>query len=111
MPYVTGLITTFVLNTNATDMEHKIPDINNLAKEAALNKKATEIETKIPNTTGFITTREFNRLIKISFAATMKEAAKSLASTSQVYNALDMADENREKNRKTSDVCFKLFYW
>ena len=31
----------------------------------------------------------------------MKEAAKSLASESQVYNAFDIADRNKEKIKKT----------
>ena len=33
----------------------------------ALNTKATETENKIPDTTGFITTPEFNRLTKLNF--------------------------------------------
>lgn len=60
-----------------------------------MNTKVTVIQVKIPDTTDFITIREFNRVTKINFAATMKKAPKNLAS--QVYNAHDKADGNREK--------------
>ena len=70
----------------------KIPDITNLAIKVALNTKATIIENKIPNTTGFITTPKFNRLIKVSFDARMKEAVKILARKSQVDNSFDISD-------------------
>ena len=53
-------------------------DISNT--KATLNTEVTEIENKVPDTTGFITTPEFNRLTKISFVAKMKQAAKILAS-------------------------------
>ena len=72
-----------------------------------MNKKATTIETKIPDTTGFITTPEFNRLAKINFDARTKQAAKSLASKIQADNALGLADKNREKNKLKT---FKLFF-
>ena len=71
-----------------------------------MNKKATTIETKIPDTTGFITTPEFNRLAKINFDARTKQAAKSLASKIQA-DALGLADKNREKNKLKT---FKLFF-
>ena len=58
----------------------------------------------MPNTTGFITTPEFNRLTKISFDARMTEARKSLQvkvkTVSQKDTALDVADKNREKVKK-----------
>ena len=57
-----------------------MPGITNLATKAILNTQATEIENKIADTTGFITSPEFNRIAKIIFDATMKEAAKSLLS-------------------------------
>ena len=53
-------------------------DISNT--KATLNTEVTEIENKVPDTTGFITTPEFNRLTKISFGAKMKQAAKILVS-------------------------------
>ena len=43
------------------------------------------------------TTSEFKRLAKIRFDARVKQEGKSLASKSQVDNALDKADKNREK--------------
>ena len=79
------------------EVESKIPDITTLATKAALNRKATEIENKIPGTTAFFTTPEFNTLAKISSDARMEKAMKSLASKSQVGNALDIADKSREK--------------
>ena len=39
----------------------------------------------------------FNKLTKISFDARMKEAVKSLASKSQINNALDITDKKRGK--------------
>ena len=86
----------------------KIPNIASLAAEAALNTKAAEIENKIRDSTGFITTPQFNRLVKIRFDARMKEAAKNLASYSQVNNALDIAEKNGEniKNLKTFDLSY-----
>ena len=66
---------------------------------AGLNAKATEIENKKYDTKSFLTTQEFKRLAEISF-----DAAKISASKSKVDNALDKADKNREKIKKTSDV-------
>ena len=57
-----------------------MPGITNLAAKAALNIQITEIKNKVPDTTGFITTPEFNRLRKITFDAKMKEETKSLGS-------------------------------
>ena len=66
----------------------------------ALNTKDTEIENKISDTTGFLTTSEFNRLIKINFDTRMKEAAKNLASKSEVDAALDIALRKLKNNCK-----------
>ena len=57
-----------------------MPGITNLAAKAALNIQITEIKNKVPDTTGFITTPEFNRSRKITFDAKMKEETKSLGS-------------------------------
>ena len=69
-----------------------------------LNTKHIQIENKIPDTKGSFRSPEFNRLTKISFDARIKEATKSLVSKSQVDNALDIADKNREKVKKNSGV-------
>ena len=53
---------------------------------------ATKIENKIPDDTP-----EFNRLTKKDFYAKMKQKVKSLLSKSQVDNAIDIADKNKEK--------------
>ena len=95
---ITNLTTKVALNAKGKEVESKIPDITNLAIKVALNTKATVIENKIPDTTGFITTPEFNRLTKISFDARMKEAAKTLASKSQIDNSFDISDENEKRN-------------
>lgn len=97
-------MSTSVFHAKATEIENKIPGINNLAKKAAMNTKAGEFESKIPEitnlvtkvsfniakteykmpeTTSFITTSKFDRLAKIRFDETMKEATKSLASKSR----------------------------
>ena len=62
----------------ATKIESKIPGVTNLAINAGLNTKTTGTENKILDTTGFITTPEFNRLIK-KIDATVKQEAKILA--------------------------------
>ena len=72
-------------------------DISNLVTKTVLIIKAREIVSEIPDTTGFITTPEFNGLTKTSFDVRIKEAAKGLARKSQVDNALDKADKSREK--------------
>ena len=59
-------------------------------------------------TTRFSATPQFNRLTKISSDANMKEAAKSVASKSQVDNALDRAYKNIEKIKKLQ--AFDLSY-
>ena len=46
-----------------------------------------------------VNNQEFNRLTNISFDARMKERAKSLVSKSQVDNALNLGDKNREKQK------------
>ena len=79
------------LNTKVVEGESKISDITNLAP------KATEIENKTLNTINFTTFLEFNRLVKVSFDAKIKEVAKSLASKTQLNTALGVADTNREK--------------
>ena len=62
-----------------------------------LSIREPKIEKKIPDTTSFTTTPEFNRLTKLSFDVSMKEAVKSLASKSQVDTALDTANKNSKK--------------
>ena len=98
---ITSLVTEAALNTKAAEFESKILDITNLTTEAALNKTAAETKNKVHDTTGVITTPEFNRLMKIRFDARKKEAAKRLASYSQVNNAFDIANKNGEKIKKT----------
>ena len=87
-------------------MESKIANITNWVTKVVLNTKSTEAENKIPDTTGFITTPEFNRLTKISCDVEIKEAAKGLASRSQVHNGLDTADKSREKKLQTFDLSY-----
>ena len=50
-----------------------------MATKAALKTKATDIENNKPDTTGLITTPEFNRLTKISSVARIEKATKFLA--------------------------------
>lgn len=88
-----------------------MPHITNLATNAAQNTKANETENEIPDTTSFTPTPEFKRLTKMNSDAKMETAAKSLTSTSQVDNVLDIADKKREKNTKISEALFKLFHW
>lgn len=52
---------------------------------------------KIPNTSHFINTKESNRLTKTGFDARMKQKVKILASKTEVENALDLEDKNRNK--------------
>ena len=78
-------------NIQTTEIQNKIPEITSIATKAALNTKATDIANKIPDSTShFVNNQEFNRLTKISFDARMKEAAKGLASKTEVDNALDI---------------------
>ena len=51
-------------------------------------------------TSGFITTPGFNRLIEISLDAKMAETAKSLKSKIQVDSSLDIAYKNRKTNQR-----------
>ena len=44
--------------------------------KTAFNTKVTEIKIKTSDTLNFITTLKFNRLMKISFDARIKEEAK-----------------------------------
>ena len=62
IPSVTALVTTAALNIKATYIE-KIHYITDLTTKASLNTKATDFLNKISDTTGFITTLKFNRLI------------------------------------------------
>ena len=67
---------------------------------AALNAKVTETENETPDTSHFINTQEFYRLTKISLDVRMKEAEKSLASKTELTNALDLRDKNRGKKKE-----------
>ena len=79
---ITNLTTKAALNTKVAEIESKIHGFNNLAVRAVLNTKVRENENKLPDTTGVITTPEFNRSkAKISFDARLKEATKSLSSS------------------------------
>ena len=84
--------------------EIEIPNVSGFVTTTTLNTKDTQIENKIPDTTGSFTSPEFNRLTKISFDVRIKETTKSLVSKSQVDNALDIADKNREKKKKSGVV-------
>lgn len=53
--------------------------VTTAAPKTTLNTNATEIENKIPDATNLMTTPEFYRLAKISFDTRMKETAKRLA--------------------------------
>ena len=48
-------MTTAALNTTATGIENKIPDITSLATESTLNTKAAEVESKITDITNLVT--------------------------------------------------------
>ena len=74
-----------------------------------LNTKSAETGNNVPDTTSFIYTSEFKRLTKISFDVRIKEIAKSFASESQVDNALEIADKNREKIKKLQTTDFSCF--
>lgn len=80
--------------------ERKIPDTANLVNKATLSLKDTEVDDEVaniidlppkllsikelqrlkknPDTSSFITTREFNRLTKISLDVRITEEAKNL---------------------------------
>ena len=77
-----------------------------MGTNVALNAKATKIENKIIDTTGLISTPQFNRLSKILFNTRIKEEIKILPSKSQLDAVLDIADKNEEKN---SNVWFMNF--
>lgn len=57
-----------------------------MATKAALKTKATDIENNKPDTTGLITTPEFNRLTKISSVARIEKATKFLATKIKADN-------------------------
>ena len=105
IPDTTNLATKAVLNTKVAGVESKIPGLINPTVKATLNTKVTETENKISDTTGFVTTPEFNTLTKMSFDARIEEAAKNLIIKSQVDNVLDIADKSKEKIEK-----FQTFY-
>ena len=73
---------------------------------AALIRKATVFENKMSDTTGSITTPEFNILPKTNFNARIRETTKSFASKSQGETALDLADKNREKIFPAFDLSY-----
>ena len=92
------------------EIETEIPDITYLVTKAGLNKKSTEtrckylkstkvalnrrssgIEKKKTDTGGSLTTSVFNRLAKISFETSSKEAAKNLSSKGQLDNGFNIA--------------------
>ena len=82
----------------ATEIEAKIPDITNLANKAAVSANPTEMENKIPETTGVIAIPDFNEI--------MQEAAKNLATKSQVDTLHDSVDKDREKFFQMIDLIY-----
>ena len=103
-----------MLNKKAIEIKNKIPDITNLTTKAALARKAAKVESEIPkitnitnfaataasdskdariknktlDTSGFITTLEFNRLKK-SLDAKITEISK-LLSNRKIKEILDI---------------------
>ena len=94
------------------EIETEIPDITYLVTKAGLNKKSTETRCKYLKSTkvalnrrsagiekkkkktdtgGSLTTSVFNRLAKISFETSSKEAAKNLSSKGQLDNGFNIA--------------------
>ena len=53
-------MSTSAFHVKATEIENKIPGINNLAKKAAMDIKAGEFESKIPEITNLVTKVSFN---------------------------------------------------
>ena len=86
IPDITNVAAKVVLNTKMAVFESRIPDITNLAAKPGINTKATKIENKLPVTTHFVATPEFHRLSKMSVNARIKEAAKISPSKIQVDN-------------------------
>lgn len=74
-----------------------------------MGTKSTDILNKVLETSGFITTPGFNRLIEISLDAKMAETAKSLKSKIQVDSSLDIAYKNRKTNQRNLRFFVKLF--
>ena len=97
------MIITVALNPKVTDVKNKIPGIYNLATKVdvdllkintPLNIKPSEIANKIPGTRSFITASEFNELTKRT-----KKARKNLSTKTEVNDAWDWGDKNRNKNK------------
>ena len=84
--------------TKKVEIENKTPVITDLVTKTALNTKSEEIENKVHSTISFIILPEFKRLTEIRFDTWMTQAKIRLY----------LSDQNR-KNRKTSNVWFKLF--
>ena len=86
IPDITYLVTKAGLNTKSTETRCKYLK----STKVALNRRSAGIEKKT-DTGGFLTTSVFNRLAKISFETSSKEAAKNLSSKGQVDNGFDIA--------------------
>lgn len=66
IPNITNLATKASLNTKMAEVESKIPNSTNLTTKTTFNTEVTEIQNKIPDTTGCFTTPVFNKLTKIA---------------------------------------------
>ena len=71
---MSGLVTTTILNTEASEIENKIPDISGLMTTAILSKKINEFEDKSPANSKQVTTQQFSKSTAENSAARLKQA-------------------------------------
>ena len=69
-----GLVTTTVLNTKNSKVEHKIPATSSLVTATVLNRKSGEIENKSLDHSKYITAEKFNKIAAENFASRLKQA-------------------------------------
>ena len=79
------------------EYDELVKKVNTIDSNKILKKKIKNVDRKISDTSKFIVTQDFNRLINMNFNSRTGEASKNLATKKQVENALDLGDNNREK--------------
>lgn len=87
----------------------KTLDSTNQGSKAALNVDAADIKNKVTAASHFINTPKFNKLMKTSLNATMKQAEKILAS--KLKSIIHQTQEIKmKKTRKLQTFDFGYFF-
>ena len=104
IPDITNLATNTTLDAKTNEVKNEIPNITNLANTTALNAKINEIKNKIPNITNLATTTALtvveNKIPNVSNSVKKSDYKTKIY---EIENRITNDDNNHDKHITTQE--------